>query len=81
MHVGANHRWFVGDGIGSLATRLSSSCNRVACGMDHANLSALRDRHPAWRLLASTHAPLVVSFLRRVFMAPNVRVISEADLA
>lgn len=49
--------------------------------MDHATLSALRDRHPAWRLLASPHAPLVASFLHRVFVLPNVRVMSEADLA
>ncbi|MCX8017494.1 MAG: DUF3375 domain-containing protein, partial [Rhodocyclaceae bacterium] len=49
--------------------------------MDYATLSPLRDRHPAWRLLASPHAPLLVSFLRRVFVAPNVRVMSEADLA
>ncbi|MCL6620284.1 MAG: DUF3375 domain-containing protein, partial [Thermomonas hydrothermalis] len=48
--------------------------------MDHATLSALRDHHPAWRLLASPHAPLVASFLHRVFVAPNVRVMSEADL-
>jgi len=48
--------------------------------MDHATLNALRDRHPAWRLLASPHAPLVASFLYRVFVAPNVRVMSEADL-
>lgn len=48
--------------------------------MDHATLSSLRDHHPAWRLLASPHAPLVVSFLHRVFVAPNVRVMSEADL-
>ena len=49
--------------------------------MDHATLSTLRDRHPAWRLLASPHAPLVASFLHRVFVSPNVRVMSEADLA
>ncbi|MGC5809808.1 DUF3375 domain-containing protein [Ralstonia solanacearum] len=49
--------------------------------MDYATLSALRDRHPAWRLLASQHALLVASFLHRVFVAPNVRVMSEADLA
>ncbi len=48
--------------------------------VDHATLSTLRDRHPAWRLLASPHAPLVASFLHRVFVAPNVRVMSEADL-
>lgn len=49
--------------------------------LDHATLTTLRDRHPAWRLLASPHAPLVASFLHRVFVAPNVRVMSEADLA
>jgi len=49
--------------------------------VNHATLTTLRDRHPAWRLLASPHAPLVASFLHRVFVAPNVRVISEADLA
>lgn len=49
--------------------------------MDHATLSALSDRHHAWRLLASPHAPLVASFLHRVYMAPNVRVMSEANLA
>lgn len=49
--------------------------------MDHATLAALRDGHPAWRLLASRHAPLVASFLHRVFVAPNVRVMGEADLA
>jgi hypothetical protein len=46
-----------------------------------ATLSTLRDRHPAWRLLASPHAPLVASFLHRVYVVPNVRVMSEADLA
>ncbi len=49
--------------------------------MDHATLATLRDRHPAWRLLASPHAPLVASFLHRVFVAPNVRLMGEADLA
>lgn len=49
--------------------------------MDHAHLVSLRDRHPAWRLLASPHAPLVAGFLHRVFVAPNVRVMSEANLA
>ena len=48
--------------------------------MDHATLSLLRERHPAWRLLASPYAPLVASFLHRVFVAPNVRVMPEVDL-
>ena len=49
--------------------------------MEHATLALLRERHPAWRLLASAHAALLASFLHRVFVAPNVRVMNEADLA
>lgn len=47
---------------------------------DYSSLDRLRQSHPAWRLLRSDHAPLVASFLHRVFIIPNVRVISQADL-
>ncbi|MEX8502831.1 MAG: DUF3375 domain-containing protein [Leptothrix ochracea] len=49
--------------------------------LDFTTLDALRTHHPAWRLLVSPHAPLVVSFLHRVFVVPNVRVMAAADLA
>ena len=49
--------------------------------LDFATLDTLRNHHPAWRLLRSDHAPLVASFLHRVFIAPNVRVMAAADLA
>ncbi|MHB8851124.1 MAG: DUF3375 domain-containing protein [Acidithiobacillus ferriphilus] len=49
--------------------------------MDFTTLDALRNYHPAWRLLRSDHAPLVASFLHRVFVLPNVRIIAAADLA
>jgi len=49
--------------------------------LDHLTLTTYRDRHPAWRLLASPHAPLVASFLNRVFVVPNTRLTSEVDLA
>ncbi|MHC8347142.1 DUF3375 domain-containing protein [Pseudomonas sp. RT6P73] len=49
--------------------------------IDYATLDAMRAHHPAWRLLRSDHAPLVVSFLHRVFVTTNVRVISATDLA
>lgn len=49
--------------------------------LDYATLDALRAYHPAWRLLRSDHAPLVASFLHRVFVVPNVRVMAAADLA
>ncbi len=48
--------------------------------LDYATLDALRSHHPAWRLLRSDHAPLVASFLHRVFIRPNVRVVAAADL-
>lgn len=49
--------------------------------MDYGTLDVLRTRHPAWRLLRSDHAPLVASFLHRVFVTPNARVMAVADLA
>ena len=48
--------------------------------LDYATLNQLRQSHPAWRLLRADHAPLVASFLQRVFIAPNVRVMTQADL-
>jgi hypothetical protein len=49
--------------------------------LDHATLTLLRQNHPAWRLLCSDHAPLIASFLQRVFITPNIRVMAQADLA
>ena len=49
--------------------------------LDFATLDTLRTLNPAWRLLRSDHAPLVASFLQRVFVTPNVRVMAAADLA
>lgn len=44
-------------------------------------LDALRRQHPAWRLLLADSAALIGSFLHRVFVLPNKRVIAQADLA
>ena len=55
--------------------------HKQASGLDFTTLERLRREHPAWRLLCSEHAPLVASFLHRVFIAPNVRVMSLAELA
>ena len=49
--------------------------------LDYPTLDALRARHPAWRLLRSDHAALAISFLHRVFVAPNVRVAAAPVLA
>jgi hypothetical protein len=49
--------------------------------MSFADLADLRARHPAWQLLCSHHAPLIISFLHRVFVAPNTRTMAAADLA
>ena len=45
------------------------------------NLELLRQKHPAWRLLCADQVPLVVSFLHKTFVLPNVRVMREPDLA
>ena len=48
--------------------------------IDYDTLDHLRQAHPAWRLLRSDHAALVASFLSRVFIAPNQRVLAQSDL-
>jgi len=48
--------------------------------MNHEALASLRSNHPAWRLLRADSAPLVVSFLQRVFIEPNLREMAQADL-
>ena len=48
--------------------------------MDYATLDMLRQRHPAWRMLRSDHAPLIASFFHRIFIAPNVRIMPQANL-
>ena len=49
--------------------------------MDFQSLDAMRRTHPAWRFLASDHAPLVASFLHQSFIQPNIRTLSRQDLA
>ncbi|MFC3609118.1 DUF3375 family protein [Stutzerimonas tarimensis] len=49
--------------------------------MDYRELVALRQHHPAWRLLRADHAPLIVSFLQRTFVEPNLRSVGEHSLA
>ena len=43
-------------------------------------LALLRDRHAGWGLLRYDHAPLVIAFFHRVFIAPNVRSVGQAEL-
>jgi len=49
--------------------------------MDYHELVALRQKHPAWRLLVADHAPLVVSFLFETFIRPNIRTMAEQEIA
>jgi hypothetical protein len=49
--------------------------------LDYTTLDLLRRQHPAWRLLAAEHSALVASFLHRVFVVPNMRVMAQSSLA
>lgn len=48
--------------------------------MDYQQLAAQRRSHPAWRLLAADHAPMIASFLHQSFIAPNVRTVARSEL-
>ncbi|BCX88262.1 hypothetical protein MIN45_P0631 [Methylomarinovum tepidoasis] len=47
---------------------------------DYHDLVLLRQQHPAWRLLAAAHAPLVLTLLHAVFIAPNRRALPRQQL-
>ncbi len=49
--------------------------------LDFSTLESLRKNHPGWRLLRADSAPLVVSFLHKTFVEPNVRSLPQADLS
>jgi len=48
--------------------------------LDYFTLVQLRKSHPGWRLLLADHAPLIASFLQRIFIEPNVRVMAQPEL-
>lgn len=48
--------------------------------MDHDTLDRFRQTHPAWRLLAADHAPLILSFFELAFIRPNRRAIAAPEL-
>ena len=49
--------------------------------LDYETLAEMKKRNAAWRLLLADSAPLILSFLNEVFVVPNVRLISEHNLA
>jgi Protein of unknown function (DUF3375) len=53
----------------------------VAAGITYDDIAWLRTNSPAWRLVRADNAPLVLSFLHRVFIQENVRSIAAAELA
>ena len=54
--------------------------NEFAEHMDYEFLELLRRKNPAWRLLISTHASFVASFLYHEFIAKNKRSVGEQEL-
>jgi Protein of unknown function (DUF3375) len=54
---------------------------RVTGGMEFDDIGRLRASSRAWRLLRADSAPLVLSFLHRVFVAENARAIPATELA
>jgi hypothetical protein len=65
----------------ALARELSLGRHTMSVVSSPDEIEWLRDNSPAWRLLRADNAPLVLSFLYRVFVAENVRSISVAELA
>ena len=49
--------------------------------MDYATIAALRDRHPAWRLLRAGNSVLILSFLGGFFVEGNRGACPASELA
>ncbi len=49
--------------------------------LDFDYLQRLRHSHPAWTLLRAENAPMIIGFLQRTFIVPNLRSIAEQPLA
>lgn len=49
--------------------------------LEYADIELLRASHPGWRLLCSPHAPLLITFLNRTFIKPNIRTMGARTLA
>lgn len=49
--------------------------------LERATLQKLREQHPAWRLLAASNAPFIISFLNHTFLTSNTRTASLQSLA
>ena len=48
--------------------------------MGHDYLAKLKQTHLTLRLLAANNAPLIPSFLYRIFIQPNQRSVAQSDL-
>jgi hypothetical protein len=48
--------------------------------VEYEEIEALRRHSPGWRLLRADNAPLILSFLDKIFVAGNIRSISATDL-
>src|ERR1035437_4644851 len=67
---------------GALCHRVSPSYNGTGSFLvDYRALDQLRKTNPAWRLLLADNAPMIVSFLHKTFIQPNVRTMAQPELA
>lgn len=53
--------------------RTAADAADVGMALRYEQLTRRRATHPAWRLLAADHAPMILSFLSHAFLEPNVR--------
>lgn len=66
----------------SLTTDSSLSYGMLTLlSVDYETISALRERHPAWRLLHAANAPLILSFLGGFFVDANRGACSASQVA
>jgi hypothetical protein len=48
--------------------------------VDYRSVQSLRKTNPAWKLMLADHAPMIISFLHKTFIQPNMRAMSQPEL-
>jgi hypothetical protein len=57
----------------------AETINQTTESLDYDTLLLLKEKHPAWGLLRADLAPLVVSYIQKAFITPNVRSLPQSE--
>src|ERR1039457_7039698 len=79
--VGTSLFYLISQALGLMRSTCRTQATMNPAAVDYRTLDQLRKTNPAWRLLVADNAPMIVSFLHKTFIQPNVRTMAQPELA